>query len=60
MSTVLATGKATFGADGTAAVVLKPGKAAAKALAKRMKALALTATVRSGDRSATSGATLTR
>lgn len=59
-SSVLARGKATVGADGTASVVLTPSKAAAKALAKRKRAVALTVTARSGDRIASSGATLAR
>lgn len=59
-SSVLARAKATFGADGKASVVLRPGKAARKALAKRKRPLALTVTARSGDRIASSGGTLTR
>jgi hypothetical protein len=59
-SSVLASGKATLGGTGAATLVLKPGKAAAKKLAKRKRPLALTATVRTGDRIASSGATLTR
>jgi hypothetical protein len=59
-SSVLARGKATFGADGTASIVLKPGKAAGKALAKRKRALAFTVTAQSGDRVASSGGTFAR
>jgi hypothetical protein len=59
-SSVLARAKATFGTDGKAGVVLRPGQAARKALAKRKRPLAITVTARSGDRIASSGGTLTR
>ena len=59
-SSVLASRKATFGADGNAEVTLKPGKRARKALRKLDSAIALTVTARSGDRIATATGTLTR
>jgi hypothetical protein len=59
-SSVLASAKATFGADGNASVVLKPGTKVRKALGKRKRALAFTVTAQSGDRIASSGGTLTR
>ena len=50
---------ATLGADGTAAVALKPGKKARRALRKAGRAVAFSVVARSGDRIATSGATAT-
>ena len=44
---MLASAKATFGADGNASVVLKPGKKVRKALGKRKRALAFTVTAQS-------------
>ena len=59
-SSVLARGKATLGPDGTASVLLKPGKAAARALGKRKRAVGFTVTAQSGDRFSASGGTLAR
>jgi len=59
-SSVLASAKATLGADGRATVTLKPGKAARRALNKLKRSVAMTVTARSGDRISTSGGTLTR
>ncbi len=59
-SSLLARGKATFGADGSATVTLKPGKKARKALRRLGRPVAVTVTARSGDRIASSGGTVTR
>ncbi len=59
-SSVLASRKATLGADGKAEVTLEPGKRARKALRKLGSSIALTVTARSGDRIATATGTLTR
>jgi methionine-rich copper-binding protein CopC len=50
---------ATLGVDGTAAVTVKPGRKARKALRKAGRAVAFSVVARSGDRIATSGATAT-
>lgn len=59
-SSVLASAKATLGADGTAQVRLKPKKAVRKALRKLKRSVPLELTAISGDRIGASGATLTR
>jgi hypothetical protein len=59
-SSVLATTKATIGADGTATVGVRAKKAARKALRKLKRAVAFEVTVTSGDRFTTAGGSLTR
>ena len=58
-SSVLASRRATFAADGRATVTLKAGKRARKALRNLDAPLAMRVTARSGDRIATASGTLT-
>lgn len=59
-SSVLASAKATFGADGSARVALRPGQRARRALRSLKRPIAMTVTARAGDRIATSRGTITR
>jgi hypothetical protein len=59
-SSTLARGNATLGANGTAKVALKPGKSAAKRIARLKRSLTITVTALAGDRVASTTGTLTR